>query len=885
MSRTNEVSLRLSTKGRDELLKTMRDMGGEYEKAARRIEAGSRQSSAAIKGVNAAAKEARGSLEEMAGRGGSVGRILQSLGPAGFAAAAGIGAVVAGLGAALKISREAVSAFDQIGKGADTLQLSTDAFQALKVAAGDEGVEFGKVEAAVRNLDKAHADLVRGKGDLLTRLRETNPQLVEMLRNTTDNEQRLNILTGALRGAKSETERASIAYAAFGQNGLDVALMLERQEGGMRGMIDRARELGLVVREDVIRNAEDMETRFGHASQVIDLQLKQAFIDLAPLVLESAQLMADVATAISKVIDMSRQLSDRTTSGLETRVESLIEGMERLGAQRDEVERALKTGGDLSIDMSAGGRRGFANAEIAKYFQEARQIYAELGRRAEQEFQKGASETRQQATQEELEQRKAALEASLELTKQYAAEAARERNGDAVNQFVSNVAEVQAELDRVEAELARRARMPKPGVEGATDDDAARRRAEAEMNRLRAEAIRLQKDLGDYTLYLAEATARYRQMLDAGLITQEQYDEAVRVLTDDLTGLTAATQRWAALAEATLSPAESVSRKMQALAADYEAGRINAELYAAALAALTAELEEAAETERRALPGFNAAETIKRELEQARFAALGPAEKLRAEMTRINELMDQGLITGEEAADWLELYSKRLEDAAEKTGLLVMGERLLDAAMNGRIRTMEDVGRVFAQMLVDMVRQYLVARQTMQGGSFLDFIFGSSSPIGSFFGGGSPAAAPAVGVGMSHSGGSARHPPARRKLGSGLMSHEKLLVVDETQTILTASGRMNIASQIAAMAAERQMMAGLVGRAVAAGAGASRQGWGMLQPIINNYAGAEVTAEQREGPDGPDLSIDIRGRMTDMARGGVFDTAFRERYGLRAVGA
>ncbi|MDP1555477.1 MAG: hypothetical protein Q8L84_08465, partial [Hyphomonas sp.] len=487
----NEVSLRLSVKGREELLKTMKDMGGEYEKAAGKIEAGSRKSNAALKGVNAASQEAQRGMEGLSGRAGGLGKILGALGPAGMAASAGIGAMAVALSGALKISREAVSAFDKIGKGADTLQMSTDAFQALKNAAGEEGVEFTKVEAAVRNLDKAHADLVRGKGDLLARLKDTNPRLVEMLRNTTDNEQRLRIMTDALRGAKDETERASIAYAAFGTTGLDVALMLERQQGGMKGMIDRAKELGLVVREDVIRNAEDMETKFGHASQVIDLQLKQAFIDLAPILLKSAQLMADIATGISDVMARTREFNDRTTPQLESRMEELIKKLQAAGASRDAIMKSLATGDALGLTGSAGsamspgaGARSDAALLAAEStMSDLRKIYGEMGKRAEQAFQKAATETRQQAEQSELQARRAALEASLDLTKKYAAEAARDRDGDAVNQFMVSASEIKAEMDRIDAELERRKRLPKALTAA---DPAAEARALAELNRLRA---------------------------------------------------------------------------------------------------------------------------------------------------------------------------------------------------------------------------------------------------------------------------------------------------------------------------------------------------------------------------------------------------------------
>ena len=303
MSRTNEVTMRLSVKGREELLKTMRDMGGEYAKAAKRIDAGSKEANAAIKGVNTAVKEGQSALEGYAQRGGVLGRVLSSMGPVGLAAAAGLGAITVAAGAAMKVAREAVSAFDALGKSADTLQMTTDTLQALKAAATDEGVAFTDVEGAVRSLTKAHSDLVLGSGELYTRLKDTNPQLLEMLRNTTSNDERLRILTGALQAAETQTERNNIAYAAFGESGLGVARMLERQQGGIDGMIAKYREMGLIVREDVIRNAEEMQTKFGLAAEIVDLKLKQAFIDLAPVLVQAVELIADMVLGLSKLLE------------------------------------------------------------------------------------------------------------------------------------------------------------------------------------------------------------------------------------------------------------------------------------------------------------------------------------------------------------------------------------------------------------------------------------------------------------------------------------------------------------------------------------------------------------------------------------------------------
>lgn len=877
MTKPTDVTMRLSVKGRDELLKTMRDMGGEYAKAAKRIESGSKEANVAIKSVNAAAKEGHSALEGYAQRGGLVGRVLKDLGPVGLAAGATIGAVTVALGAAMKVAREAVSAFDALGKSADTLQMTTDLLQGLKAAAADEGVAFAQVETAARSLTKAHADLMRGTGQLYGSLKDTNPQLLEMLRNTTSNDERFRILTSAMQGAQSQTEKNTIAYAAFGESGLAVARMLERQQGGIDGMIAKYREMGLIVREDVIRNAEDMETKFGVASQVIDLQLKQAFIDLAPFLIEAAELMADVASALGNIVAATREFSQRSTPQLEKRMEELVKKITNSGISEEAVRKAIE-GGDL--DLTGLRVRGGENRiqQIYGDLEDLRRIARILGERTEKARVEGEEEVRRRATQVELEQRKQVLEKQLAEEDKLLRDARQRRDLEGANEAVAKASATKAELDRVNAELARRAAMPTardPAAEAARA--AAAKAREAELNRLRTEAIALQKQLGDFTAYLANETARYQKLLDEGLITQAQYDAAVKSLTDELAGVTAATDLWKGMIEAARTPVEVITDKMEKLDEDLAKGKITIDLYRKAMELLRGEMAEAANAANEASPGFKDAQAIRDELERVANEALSPAAKLAKEQERIRALVDGGQLDPSAATDWLVLYKKRLDEATQSMGLLAASERLLDGIQQGRIRTWGDMKQAIGDLLIEMVRQYLAAQQAMGGsgaaggGGLLGqlFNFGKSIFQPGGWGGGN--------VGASHSGGLGISPQQTRRLGSGRLGNERLQYVREDEEVLTSYGKMNIASQLSQLAAERAAMSGLVTRALTGAAGG---GGGDVSVAIHNYAGAEVEVSKREGPDGPEVSIDIRGKMKEMARGGVFDGPFKERYGL-----
>lgn len=873
MSKTNEVTMRLSVKGREELLKTMRDMGGEYAKAAKRIESGSKEANVAIKSVNTAAKEGQSALEGYAQRGGLVGRVLKDLGPAGLAAGAAIGGVTVALGAAMKVAREAVSAFDALGKSADTLQMTTDLLQGLKAAAADEGVAFAQVETAARSLTKAHADLMRGTGQLYGSLKDTNPQLLEMLRNTTSNDERFRILTSALQGAQSQTEKNTIAYAAFGESGLAVARMLERQQGGIDGMIAKYREMGLIVREDVIRNAEEMETKFGVAAQVIDLQLKQAFIDLAPFLLQAVQLTADLVSGLSELIDRMRDVGEQSTRTLKVRQAELVDLIKENGVSQQELEAAVASG---VLDTS---RLAVNKALLAdQWFEDLKAVNEALAPRVAEEAQRAVVSALRGQSSAALEAQAAALRKQLAEEGRAIADARQVQDNETLQAASASRAAAATELQAIKEELARRAALPTardPAAEAARA--AAAKAREAELNRLRTEAIALQKQLGDYTAYLANETARYQKLLDEGLITQAQYDAAVKSLTDELAGVTAATDLWKGMIEAARTPVEVITDKMEKLDDDLAKGKITIDLYRKAMELLRGEMAEASNAADEAAPGFRDAQAIRAELERVANEALSPAAKLAKEQERINALVKAGQLDPAAATDWLVLYKKRLDEATQSMGLLAARERLLDDIQRGRIRTWGDMKQAIGDLLIDMVRQYLAAQKAMGGagagggGGLLGQLFNFGKSIfqpGGWGGGNTPA---------SHSGGLGFNPPQIRRTGSGRLGNERLQYVREDEEVLTSYGKMNIASQLSQLASERAAMSGLVTRALAGTAGG---GGGDVNVAIHNYAGAEVEVSRREGPDGPEVSIDIRGKMKDMARSGVFDGPFKERYGL-----
>jgi hypothetical protein len=360
MSRDRGITIRLGVKDSEKVLQALRATGREGQQMASRLERAGRQGDRGLKAVSRGAQDARSQIDRVANRVPVLGRALSALGPAGIAAAAGIGGMVIALGAALRIARSAVKEFDEIGKSADRLGLATDTFQALQQAAVEEGVGWDKANAALSAYTMTAARAEQGQGRLYGALRESNPELLAQITNAETNEERLRVLTDALRESGSETERNRLAYAAFGNSGLAVAQMLERQTGGIDGMIGRARELGVVIDETMIRRSEEMATQMDTAARIMDLNLKQAFVDLAPVLVSAAELFADIAQEVRRMADAFKDIEDQSTATLEERAARL---RARLTARPEDYEEQARSGLRSTDRMAAAIRQRQAAAD------------------------------------------------------------------------------------------------------------------------------------------------------------------------------------------------------------------------------------------------------------------------------------------------------------------------------------------------------------------------------------------------------------------------------------------------------------------------------------------------------------------------------------------
>lgn len=907
MARKTDINLRLTTSGKEDLKRALRETGEEGQRMADQIDRAGKKASRGLKAVDDAAGEVRGEMEGLTQRLGPAGAALRALGPAGIAAGAAIGGAALAFGAAVRVGKEAADTFAEIGNEADRMGLATETFQALTAELEGQGISVSRLDTAMAALAERQSQIIDGQGEMVARLKDTHPELLEQLANLDSQEERLRAVTKALQEAESATERNRIAYAAFGEAGYDLQRVLLSNENGIDGLIVKGRELGLVIEDDLVRRSQELSTEFDVAAKALDLNLKAAFVDFAPIAMDMMDWLRGVVTELRRVSDGFREVKNRTDEFNTDRLGEVQSKLVESGFfSRSQLSEARTFGRRLSLDdVDTSGRSQWDRSryELPGLIDEFNQITQHLlekgAREAKDTYRRSLAGFSSEVLAEErqrVEQELAALEQSQEAFRQRLFRDAglppydTTAQADALNQKARSVGDTSALQDRLdvidalyEEAQAREANRTAIEAERAAEEAAKQAQVEAEKRArerlaLRREAMQVLAELGDQTLLLAEREEDLNKMVEAGFLTDEQAAASLKAYRDEITGVVEAVERWTGVAEQGRSPTQTLEAQLAELNTDLAKGKISVDLYTAAHEALTKALGEARKQSREATEEFKQAEIIRRDIEQARVARLSLTEQMAEERTRVQGLVDKGELTPEEATAWLDLYEEKIRSLRGELDLWAEAESILDGVQQGRIRTIEDLGRALLATLAKVIQQAAMAQAQLGGQGIGEFLGGvMNSVLGSFgFGGsagGGSGSGPTTGPSQtvpSHSGSVVGQPHGElRPMSRGMAGNERLRLVQVGQEIVPAGDRQRIIDYIT--------KGGFGGDVPPPAAGAMALQRVKIDMDIRTEGGRASVEKRQRADGGFDVKVMLRDEVRGMVGRGELDDTLVDR--------
>lgn len=273
----------------------------------------------------------RNSTASFAAMGGAAGRFAKVGLGAVTTAAIGTLAPILSLAAALGTAKTAMREFAATGDVAQRLGVDVERLQELRYAAEQGGMAVGNFDVAFRRFIRRSAEAAQGTGAAKDAFKELGIELRDNDGRLKESDKLLGEVADALQRVQNPADKLRLAFKLFDTDGAAMVNVLARGSAGLDEFSRKARDLGIVVDRHLIQRSQELSAEFETATRILDLQFKQALVNLAPILVGIAERAARLAGDIRGLIDSMRDLENQGSQSLDGRMRSL--GKERLDVE------------------------------------------------------------------------------------------------------------------------------------------------------------------------------------------------------------------------------------------------------------------------------------------------------------------------------------------------------------------------------------------------------------------------------------------------------------------------------------------------------------------------------------------------------------------------
>ena len=208
-----------------------------------------------------------------------------------------------GVGLSASFLKNIIETNSALAKQADLVGLSAERFQEYAYAAKLAGVDQNAFAGSLREFAKRIGEVQAGTGTLFSALQRTDKQLLQGLKNTKNQDEAFRLLADAIQDASSAAEKSVLADAAFGGGGVPLINALNQGSKGLDDLAKQARDLNLIVGEDLVRSAERYDAELTNLSERIKSTFGIGFLTIVKTTLDQSEVFfVSFSAAIQKIM-------------------------------------------------------------------------------------------------------------------------------------------------------------------------------------------------------------------------------------------------------------------------------------------------------------------------------------------------------------------------------------------------------------------------------------------------------------------------------------------------------------------------------------------------------------------------------------------------------
>lgn len=240
-------------------LKDVEDRSNRLEGSFRRVEGGTVRVRRSLDGMTSSLGTIRSHMQQLNPLMGAFGSVLT---------AAGI----------QRFTQNTLNMADALDKTASRVGVNVEALQELRHAGELAGVQNNVLEMGLQRLTRRVGEAAQGQGDLVATLEQYGVAIRDANGRTRDTVDILSDLADVIQGAESDAERLRIAVKAFDSEAAGMVNLLREGSGALNDMRAEARELGLVLDDDLVTGASRLNTEMTKLNNVIRVNLQQGLL-------------------------------------------------------------------------------------------------------------------------------------------------------------------------------------------------------------------------------------------------------------------------------------------------------------------------------------------------------------------------------------------------------------------------------------------------------------------------------------------------------------------------------------------------------------------------------------------------------------------------------